>query len=54
MKIILLGSKGLVGREVEKYLLKKQYSLTSVDIDTLDLTDHDQTAVFLIKTKRIF
>lgn len=51
MKIILLGSKGLVGREVEKYLLKKQYSLTSVDIDTLDLTDHDQTSVFFNQNK---
>ena len=48
MKIIILGSNGLVGREVSKYLSKK-HDIIKSDIDTLDLKNSESTELFFKK-----
>ena len=48
MKIIILGSNGLVGSEVCKYL-SKHHEIVKSDIDTLDLSDIKLTELFFKK-----
>ena len=50
MKIIILGSNGLVGREVSKYLSKK-HDIIKSDIDTLDLKNSKSAELFFKKNK---
>ena len=45
MKIILLGSNGLVGKEFKKYFENK-YELIAVDIDLLDLNNENDVKSF--------
>ena len=50
MRIIILGSNGLIGREVSKYLSKK-HDIIKSDIDTLDLKNSESTELFFKKNK---
>lgn len=50
MKIIILGSNGLVGSEVCKYL-SKHHEIVKSDIDTLDLSDIKLTELFFKKNR---
>ncbi len=50
MKIILLGSNGLVGKEFKKYFEKK-HELIAVDIEDIDLNNEKQVKVFFRKNK---
>ena len=50
MKIILLGSNGLVGKEFKKYF-KKKYELIALDKEDIDLNNEKQVKVFFRKNK---
>lgn len=46
MKILLIGNKGQVGREVEELALEQGMFIRGVDIDSLDITDAQRMESF--------
>lgn len=50
-KIIILGSNGLIGNAVRKFLTKSNYLLICRDIKNLDLSDNVKTDLFFKENK---
>ena len=50
MNIIILGSEGLIGKEVASYLSKNHNTICR-DVNTLDLNDNEKTKLFFKNNK---
>ena len=49
MKYLLIGGKGFIGKNLSKFLLDKNQTVTAVDIDTFDITKFDSKKVKIIE-----
>ena len=50
MKLLITGSKGMLGRALMRKASERNHSVTGVDIDELDITDREETLRFITST----